>query len=73
MYLGELAPAHLRGSVGSAIAVASAAGTLTAHMLGFCDQFGAVGLWFWSMQPVSVATVSLLQLGVLSHLPESPR
>ena len=74
-YLGELAPPHLRGSVGASVAVASALGVAAAHALGFCEVFATPGLWLWLLPPAVAAAISLSQIALIASrlLPESPR
>lgn len=72
VYLGELAPPYLRGSVGAAVAVASAIGVGASHVLGLLLTHSASSVQIWVAHPLLVAILSLVQLMALRWLPESP-
>ena len=72
VYLGELAPPQLRGSVGAAVAVASSVGVGATHLLGIVLNHDSSGRWLWTLQPLCAALLACVQLIMLHYLPESP-
>ena len=72
VYLGELAPLHLRGSLGAAVAVASTIGVAATHLLGLLLSRDLTGRWLWTLHPLIAALLAGLQLLMLRWLPESP-
>ncbi|XP_059921688.1 solute carrier family 2, facilitated glucose transporter member 11b [Gadus macrocephalus] len=71
LYLGEIAPTALRGSISIGTVVFITGGILTGQLLGLKELLGDEGLW-----PLLLATTclpALLQLVALPFCPESPR
>nr|AAA37753.1 glucose transporter 2 [Mus musculus] len=71
MYVGEIAPTHLRGALGTLNRLAIVIGILVAQVLGLESMLGTATLW-----PLLLALTvlpALLQLILLPFCPESPR
>ncbi|XP_063046337.1 solute carrier family 2, facilitated glucose transporter member 9 [Engraulis encrasicolus] len=71
MYLGEISPRQIRGSIGQFNAVFICLGVFTGQVLGLPEIFGQVSRW--SFLFAFLAAPAVLQLCVLPFLPESPR
>lgn len=71
MYLGEISPRHLRGSIGQFNAIFICLGVFTGQVLGLPEIFGQESRWIFLF--AFLAVPALLQLCVLPFLPESPR
>jgi len=69
VYLGELAPAHMRGALGAAMAAASAAGSTLIQVLGTRSLLGSAAAW--PLLPLCSALCALAQL-LLLCLPLAP-
>ncbi|KAJ7999676.1 hypothetical protein DPEC_G00196880 [Dallia pectoralis] len=71
MYLGEIAPRQVRGSIGQFNAILICLGVFTGQVLGLPELLGQESRWnfLFAFQ----ALPALLQLCVLPFLPESPR
>lgn len=70
-YITEIAPKHLRGSLGVVSQLAVTIGILTAQLFGLPQVMGTPESW-----PLLLATTgvfSIIQLAVLPFFPESPR
>uniref|UniRef100_A0A9L0T7D3 Solute carrier family 2, facilitated glucose transporter member 4 n=1 Tax=Equus caballus TaxID=9796 RepID=A0A9L0T7D3_HORSE len=71
MYVGEIAPTHLRGALGTLNQLAIVIGILIAQVLGLESMLGTATLW-----PLLLGITvlpALLQLVLLPFCPESPR
>ncbi|XP_030889979.1 solute carrier family 2, facilitated glucose transporter member 4 isoform X2 [Leptonychotes weddellii] len=71
MYVGEIAPTHLRGALGTLNQLAIVVGILIAQVLGLESMLGTAALW-----PLLLGVTvlpALLQLALLPFCPESPR
>ncbi|XP_069459412.1 solute carrier family 2, facilitated glucose transporter member 4 isoform X2 [Ovis canadensis] len=71
MYLGEIAPTHLRGALGTLNQLAIVTGILIAQVLGLESMLGTATLW-----PLLLGITvlpALLQMVLLPLCPESPR
>ncbi|KAB0357588.1 hypothetical protein FD754_001744 [Muntiacus muntjak] len=71
MYVGEIAPTHLRGALGTLNQLAIVTGILIAQVLGLESMLGTATLW-----PLLLGITvlpALLQLVLLPLCPESPR
>uniref|UniRef100_A0A5F9CMA5 Solute carrier family 2, facilitated glucose transporter member 4 n=2 Tax=Glires TaxID=314147 RepID=A0A5F9CMA5_RABIT len=71
MYVGEIAPTHLRGALGTLNQLAIVIGILIAQVLGLESMLGTATLW-----PLLLGITvlpALLQLILLPFCPESPR
>uniref|UniRef100_A0A673UGM4 Solute carrier family 2, facilitated glucose transporter member 4 n=1 Tax=Suricata suricatta TaxID=37032 RepID=A0A673UGM4_SURSU len=71
MYVGEIAPTHLRGALGTLNQLAIVIGILIAQVLGLESMLGTATLW-----PLLLGLTvlpALLQLALLPLCPESPR
>ncbi|XP_028911174.1 solute carrier family 2, facilitated glucose transporter member 4 [Ornithorhynchus anatinus] len=71
MYVGEIAPTHLRGALGTLNQLAIVIGILIAQVLGLDSLLGTMDLW-----PLLLGLTVLpagLQLLLLPFCPESPR
>uniref|UniRef100_A0A8I3PDC9 Solute carrier family 2, facilitated glucose transporter member 4 n=1 Tax=Canis lupus familiaris TaxID=9615 RepID=A0A8I3PDC9_CANLF len=71
MYVGEIAPTHLRGALGTLNQLAIVIGILIAQVLGLESMLGTTTLW-----PLLLGITvlpALLQLVLLPFCPESPR
>uniref|UniRef100_H2QC29 Solute carrier family 2, facilitated glucose transporter member 4 n=1 Tax=Pan troglodytes TaxID=9598 RepID=H2QC29_PANTR len=71
MYVGEIAPTHLRGALGTLNQLAIVIGILIAQVLGLESLLGTASLW-----PLLLGLTvlpALLQLVLLPFCPESPR
>lgn len=71
MYLGEIAPPHLRGQLGSAFLLSAVTAMLLAQVLGLPNVFGTTQGWPWLLG--GVALPAALQLLLQPFLLESPR
>ncbi|XP_027713046.1 solute carrier family 2, facilitated glucose transporter member 4 [Vombatus ursinus] len=71
MYVGEIAPTHLRGALGTLNQLAIVTGILVAQVLGLDSMLGTETLWPLLMSLTVLPT--LLQLVLLPFCPESPR
>jgi hypothetical protein len=70
-YLGEIAPAHMRGTLGTLSQLTAALGVLAGLLLGFPAGLGSVGAW-----PLMLGLTllpALLQLLLQPMLLETPR
>ncbi|XP_074477665.1 solute carrier family 2, facilitated glucose transporter member 9 isoform X1 [Sebastes fasciatus] len=71
MYLGEITPRHVRGSVGQFNSILICLGVFTGQVLGLPELLGQENRWSYLFAFLAVPAV--LQLCVLPFLPESPR
>ncbi|XP_044274363.1 solute carrier family 2, facilitated glucose transporter member 9 isoform X2 [Varanus komodoensis] len=71
MYLSEISPKQIRGSLGQITAILICVGVFTGQVLGLPEIFGKESLWPYLFGIIIVP--SLVQIGVLPFLPESPR
>ncbi|XP_068172189.1 solute carrier family 2, facilitated glucose transporter member 9 isoform X2 [Antennarius striatus] len=71
MYLGEISPRHIRGSIGQFNSIFICMGVFTGQVLGLPELLGQESRWNFLFSFLLVP--SLLQLGALPFLPESPR
>ncbi|XP_067386449.1 solute carrier family 2, facilitated glucose transporter member 9 isoform X2 [Emydura macquarii macquarii] len=71
MYLSEISPKEIRGSLGQVTAIFICIGVFTGQMLGLPEIFGNESLWPCLFAVIVVP--SLVQVGILPFLPESPR
>ncbi|XP_051514433.1 solute carrier family 2, facilitated glucose transporter member 9 [Myxocyprinus asiaticus] len=71
MYLGEISPRQVRGSVGQFHAIFICLGVFIGQVLGLPEIFGQESRWNFLFGFLAVP--ALLQLCVLPFLPESPR
>ncbi|CAN9512452.1 unnamed protein product [Ophioblennius macclurei] len=71
MYLGEISPRHIRGSIGQFNSILICLGVFTGQVLGLPELLGQE--WRWNYLFTFLALPALLQLCVLPFLPESPR
>lgn len=71
MYLGEVSPAHLRGTLGTAFQLCSVLAMLAAQVLGLRGALGTEALWPLVLGLVALPAALQLLLGGL--LVESPR
>ncbi|XP_048826245.1 solute carrier family 2, facilitated glucose transporter member 9 isoform X1 [Brienomyrus brachyistius] len=71
MYLGEISPRQIRGSIGQFNSVFMCLGVFTGQVLGLPEILGQESRWNYLLGFVALPT--LLQLCALPFLPESPR
>ncbi|XP_064199931.1 solute carrier family 2, facilitated glucose transporter member 9 [Anguilla rostrata] len=71
MYLGEISPKEIRGSIGQFNSVFICMGVFTGQVLGLPELFGQESRWNFLFGFLALPAV--LQLCVLPFLPESPR
>ncbi|XP_050984375.1 solute carrier family 2, facilitated glucose transporter member 9 isoform X3 [Labeo rohita] len=71
MYLGEISPRQIRGSIGQFHAIFICLGVFIGQVLGLPEIFGQESRWNFLFG--FLALPALLQLCVLPFLPESPR
>ncbi|XP_053314251.1 solute carrier family 2, facilitated glucose transporter member 9 isoform X2 [Spea bombifrons] len=71
MYLNEISPKHIRGSLGQITAILICVGVFTGQVLGLPEIFGRESLWPCLFGFIAIP--SLIQLLVLPFFPESPR
>ncbi|XP_035486403.2 solute carrier family 2, facilitated glucose transporter member 9 isoform X3 [Scophthalmus maximus] len=71
MYLGEISPRYIRGFIGQFNAILICLGVFTGQVLGLPELLGQESRWNYLFS--FLALPALLQLCVLSFLPESPR
>ncbi|XP_071374983.1 lens intrinsic membrane protein 2.2 isoform X1 [Centroberyx affinis] len=71
MYLGEISPRHIRGSITQFNAILINLGVLTGQIMGLPEVLGQESRWNFLF--AFIVLPALLQLSVLSFLPESPR
>ncbi|KAJ7329567.1 hypothetical protein JRQ81_015741 [Phrynocephalus forsythii] len=71
IYLSEISPKEIRGSLGQITAIFICIGVFTGQVLGLPEIFGKESLWPYLFGIIIVPSV--LQIGVLPFLPESPR
>ena len=72
MYLGEIAPPHLRGTLGSAFLLTAVTGMLLAQVLGLPAALGTREGWPWVLASVTLPAAAQL-LFLAPTLLESPR
>ncbi|XP_062271557.1 solute carrier family 2, facilitated glucose transporter member 9 [Scomber scombrus] len=71
MYLGEISPRHIRGSIGQFNSILICLGVFTGQVLGLPQLLGKESRWNYLFS--FLALPAMLQLCVLPFLPESPR
>uniref|UniRef100_A0AAY4E982 Major facilitator superfamily (MFS) profile domain-containing protein n=1 Tax=Denticeps clupeoides TaxID=299321 RepID=A0AAY4E982_9TELE len=71
MYLGEIAPRQVRGSIGQFNSIFICLGVFIGQVLGLPEIFHQETRWIWLF--AFLAAPAVLQLCVLPFLPESPR
>uniref|UniRef100_A0A665U6B1 Major facilitator superfamily (MFS) profile domain-containing protein n=1 Tax=Echeneis naucrates TaxID=173247 RepID=A0A665U6B1_ECHNA len=71
MYLGEISPRHIRGSIGQFNSILICLGVFIGQVLGLPQLLGQESRWRYLF--TFLAFPALLQLCVLPFLPESPR
>ncbi|KAM9362212.1 solute carrier family 2, facilitated glucose transporter member 9 [Symphorus nematophorus] len=71
MYLGEITPRHIRGSIGQFNSILICLGVFTGQVLGLPELLGQESRWNYLFSFLALPAV--LQLCVLPFLPESPR
>ncbi|XP_060546785.1 solute carrier family 2, facilitated glucose transporter member 9 [Pantherophis guttatus] len=71
MYLSEISPKQIRGSLGQITAIFICIGVFSGQILGLPEIFGKEFLWPYLFAMIIVP--STLQIGILPFLPESPR
>ncbi|KYO45762.1 solute carrier family 2, facilitated glucose transporter member 9 isoform X1 [Alligator mississippiensis] len=71
MYLSEISPKEIRGSLGQVTAIFICIGVFTGQVLGLPEIFGKESLWPYLFGVIIVPSV--IQLVILPFLPESPR
>ncbi|XP_073466224.1 solute carrier family 2, facilitated glucose transporter member 9 isoform X1 [Aquarana catesbeiana] len=71
MYLNEISPKRIRGSLGQITAILICVGVFTAQVLGLPEIFGQESLWPCLFGFILIPAV--IQLMVLPFFPESPR
>ncbi|XP_070695195.1 solute carrier family 2, facilitated glucose transporter member 9 [Pempheris klunzingeri] len=71
MYLGEITPRHIRGSIGQFNSILICFGVFTGQVLGLPELLGQESRWNYLFG--FLALPAILQLCVLPFLPESPR
>ncbi|TDH14404.1 hypothetical protein EPR50_G00042800 [Perca flavescens] len=71
MYLGEITPRHIRGSIGQFNSILICLGVFTGQVLGLPELLGQESRWSYLFS--FLALPAILQLCVLPFLPESPR
>ncbi|KAI1888332.1 hypothetical protein AGOR_G00183920 [Albula goreensis] len=71
MYLGEISPRNIRGSIGQFNSIFICLGVFTGQVLGLPEFLGQESRWNFLF--AFLALPALLQLCVLPFLPESPR
>ncbi|XP_010008202.1 PREDICTED: solute carrier family 2, facilitated glucose transporter member 9-like, partial [Nestor notabilis] len=71
MYLSEISPKEIRGSLGQVTAIFICIGVFTGQVLGLPEVFGQESRWPYLFGAIIVP--SLIQVVILPFLPESPR
>uniref|UniRef100_A0A8C9YI23 Solute carrier family 2, facilitated glucose transporter member 5 n=1 Tax=Sander lucioperca TaxID=283035 RepID=A0A8C9YI23_SANLU len=71
MYLGEITPRHIRGSIGQFNSILICLGVFMGQVLGLPELLGQESRWSYLFS--FLALPAILQLCVLPFLPESPR
>ncbi|XP_014873266.1 solute carrier family 2, facilitated glucose transporter member 9-like [Poecilia latipinna] len=71
MYLGEISPKHIRGSIGQFNSILICLGVFTGQVLGLPELLGQESRWNYLFS--FLAFPAVMQLCVLPFLPESPR
>ncbi|XP_076192062.1 solute carrier family 2, facilitated glucose transporter member 9 isoform X2 [Aptenodytes patagonicus] len=71
MYLSEISPKEIRGSLGQVTAIFICIGVFTGQVLGLPEIFGQESRWPYLFGAIIVP--SLIQIVILPFLPESPR
>ncbi|KAM9236606.1 solute carrier family 2, facilitated glucose transporter member 9 isoform 1-T1 [Leptosomus discolor] len=71
MYLSEISPKEIRGSLGQVTAIFICIGVFTGQVLGLPEIFGQESWWPYLFGAIIVP--SLIQVVILPFLPESPR
>uniref|UniRef100_A0A8D1MXT3 Major facilitator superfamily (MFS) profile domain-containing protein n=1 Tax=Sus scrofa TaxID=9823 RepID=A0A8D1MXT3_PIG len=71
MYLSEISPKEIRGSLGQVTAIFICVGVFTGQLLGLPELLGKESAWPYLFGVMAVP--ALTQLGSLPFLPESPR
>uniref|UniRef100_A0A8C4Y661 Solute carrier family 2, facilitated glucose transporter member 5 n=1 Tax=Gopherus evgoodei TaxID=1825980 RepID=A0A8C4Y661_9SAUR len=70
IYLSEISPKEIRGALGQVTAIFICIGVFTAQVLGLPEIFGNESRWPYLFGVIVVP--SLIQVGILPFLPESP-
>ncbi|KAG8453505.1 hypothetical protein GDO86_000218 [Hymenochirus boettgeri] len=71
MYINEISPKHIRGSLGQVTAIFICLGVFTGQILGLPQIFGRESVWPFLFGFILLP--ALIQLMILPFLPESPR
>ncbi|XP_069488057.1 solute carrier family 2, facilitated glucose transporter member 9 isoform X2 [Ambystoma mexicanum] len=71
MYVSEISPKHIRGSLGQITAIMICVGVFTGQVVGLPQLLGRESLWPCLFGLIAIP--ALIQLAVLPFLPESPR
>lgn len=71
MYLSEISPKQIRGSLGQITAILICVGVFSGQVLGLPEIFGKESLWPFLFGMIVVPSV--IQVVILPFLPESPR
>ncbi|KAM4807636.1 solute carrier family 2, facilitated glucose transporter member 9 [Rhinophrynus dorsalis] len=71
MYINEISPKHIRGSLGQVTAILICVGVFIGQLLGLPEIFGKESLWPCLFGFILIP--ALIQLVVLPFFPESPR
>uniref|UniRef100_A0A8C9FSP3 Solute carrier family 2 member 9 n=1 Tax=Pavo cristatus TaxID=9049 RepID=A0A8C9FSP3_PAVCR len=71
MYLSEISPKEIRGSLGQVTAIFICVGVFTGQVLGLPEIFGTESRWPFLFGVIIVP--ALIQVVILPFLPESPR
>ncbi|XP_062492360.1 solute carrier family 2, facilitated glucose transporter member 9 isoform X4 [Pezoporus occidentalis] len=71
MYLSEISPKEIRGSLGQVTAIFICIGVFTGQVLGLPEIFGQESRWPYLFGAIIIP--SLIQVVILPFLPESPR
>uniref|UniRef100_A0A803YM42 Major facilitator superfamily (MFS) profile domain-containing protein n=1 Tax=Meleagris gallopavo TaxID=9103 RepID=A0A803YM42_MELGA len=71
MYLSEISPKEIRGSLGQVTAIFICVGVFTGQVLGLPEIFGTESRWPFLFGVIVVP--ALVQIVILPFLPESPR
>ncbi|KAM8939540.1 solute carrier family 2, facilitated glucose transporter member 9 [Pelodytes ibericus] len=71
MYLNEISPKHIRGSLGQITAILICVGVFTGQTLGLPEIFGSESRWPFLFGFILIPAA--IQLAILPFFPESPR
>ncbi|XP_076009487.1 solute carrier family 2, facilitated glucose transporter member 9-like isoform X2 [Genypterus blacodes] len=71
IYMAEISPKHIRGSITLASSIMSSLGVFAGQIMGLKEVFGQESRWIFLFAVIAIP--ALVQIGGLFFMPESPR